>query len=102
MFSYIVLCCPTNAHYWAGDLQAVLLRETELAAAVAAVCMTGLAATVQAARGPPKPDKARIDRLAYVVSAQPPCPHASNCGQVPSGFLALLAVSDHALQPLEA
>lgn len=47
----------------------MLLREPELAAAVAAVCMTGLAATVQAARGPPKPDKARIDRLAYVVSA---------------------------------
>ena len=81
----------------------MLLREPELAAAVAAVCMTGLAATVQAARGPPKPDKARIDRLAYVVSAPPPpCPHVSNRRRVLSGFLALLAVSDHALQPLEA
>jgi len=36
--------------------------------------MAGLAATVQPARGPPKPDKARIDRLAYVVSARPARP----------------------------
>ena len=74
MSSYIYNGLSNNAHCWAGDLQAVLLREAELAAAVAAVCMTGLAATVQAARGPPKPDKARIDRLAYVVSAPPPLP----------------------------
>ena len=59
------VCC-------AGDLQAVLLREPELAARVVRVCVTGLTATLQAARGPPKPDKARIDRLAYVVSAPPP------------------------------
>lgn len=56
----------------AGDLQAVLLRDADLAAAVVGVCMAGLAATLAATRGPPKPDKARTDRLAYVVSA-PPC-----------------------------
>ena len=52
----------------AGDLQAILVSNPEVAAAVAEICMVGLATTAQATKGPPKPDKARIDRLAYVVS----------------------------------
>lgn len=52
----------------AGDLQAVLVNNPKVAAAVAEICMVGLATTAHATRGPPKPDKARIDRLAYVVS----------------------------------
>ena len=44
------------------------MSNPKVAAAVAEICMMGLAATVQATKGPPKPDKARIDRLAYVVS----------------------------------
>lgn len=51
-----------------GDLQAVLVNNPKVAAAVAEICMVGLATTAQATKGPPKPDKARIDRLAYVVS----------------------------------
>lgn len=58
----------------AGDLQAVLVSNPEVAAAVAEICMVGLATTAQATKGPPKPDKARIDRLAYVVSEPPPEP----------------------------
>ena len=65
------VCSHMQYNCCAGDLQAVLLREPELAARVVRVCVTGLTATLQAARGPPKPDKARIDRLAYVVSAPP-------------------------------
>ena len=56
----------SSAH--AGDLQAIVVSNPKVAAAVAEICMVGLAATVQATKGPPKPDKARIDRLAYVVS----------------------------------
>jgi hypothetical protein len=52
----------------AGDLQAILVSNPRVAAAVAEICMVGLATTVQATKGPPKPDKARIDRLSYVVS----------------------------------
>ena len=52
----------------AGDLQAILVSNPKIAAAVAEICMVGLATTVQATKGPPKPDKARIDRLSYVVS----------------------------------
>jgi hypothetical protein len=67
----------------AGDLQAVLVANPTVAAAVAEICMVGLATTVHATRGPPKPDKARIDRLAYVVSAWPP----SSCPCTPSALL---------------
>ena len=45
-----------------------MVSNPKVAAAVAEICMVGLAATVQATKGPPRPDKARIDRLAYVVS----------------------------------
>lgn len=45
------------------------MNNPTVAAEVARICMAGLATTVAATRGPPKPDKARIDRLAYVVSA---------------------------------
>ena len=62
--------------FFVGDLQAVLVANPTVAAAVAEICMVGLATTVHATRGPPKPDKARIDRLAYVVSAWPPSFHA--------------------------
>lgn len=44
------------------------MNTPKVAAAVAEICMVGLATTAHATRGPPKPDKARIDRLAYVVS----------------------------------
>ena len=47
--------------------RAILVSNPRVAAAVAEICMVGLAATVQATKGPPKPDKARIDRLSYVV-----------------------------------
>ena len=62
----------------AGDLQAVLVNNPSVAAEVARICMLGLATTVHATRGPPKPDKARIDRLAYVVSTRP-FPHTPLC-----------------------
>ena len=48
------------------------MSSPEVAAAVAEICMVGLATTAQATKGPPKPDKARIDRLAYVVSEHLP------------------------------
>jgi hypothetical protein len=57
----------------------VLVNNPKVAAAVAEICMVGLATTAHATRGPPKPDKARIDRLAYVVSESPcwhPCMHS--------------------------
>ena len=50
------------------------MSNPEVAAAVAEICMVGLATTAQATKGPPKPDKARIDRLAYVVSKHLPQP----------------------------
>ena len=60
--------CLNRCSTRAGDLQAIVVSNPKVAAAVAEICMVGLAATVQATKGPPKPDKARIDRLAYVVS----------------------------------
>ena len=67
--------CPhARAMSTAGDLQAILVSNPEVAAAVAEICMVGLATTAQATKGPPKPDKARIDRLAYVVSKHLPGP----------------------------
>ena len=62
---YCAHLCPSAV---AGDLQAILVSNPKVAAAVAEICMVGLATTAQATKGPPKPDKARIDRLAYVVS----------------------------------
>ena len=56
----------------------MLVNNPSVAAEVARICMLGLATTVHATRGPPKPDKARIDRLAYVVSARP-FPHTPLC-----------------------
>ncbi|BDA48480.1 hypothetical protein COCOBI_12-1590 [Coccomyxa sp. Obi] len=69
---------PSNTSWYMGlsngaaglcDLQAVLVNNPKVAAAVAEICMVGLATTAHATRGPPKPDKARIDRLAYVVTS---------------------------------
>ena len=66
--SAVGYCLHSSPSTVAGDLQAILVSNPKVAAAVAEICMVGLATTAQATKGPPKPDKARIDRLAYVVS----------------------------------
>jgi hypothetical protein len=55
------------------------VNNPKVAAAVAEICMVGLATTAQATKGPPKPDKARIDRLAYVVSESLPQHPPKHC-----------------------